>query len=380
MRRAVSVLSIGALVAVLWSGIAPAAGSPALTVPQISLAHDVFDRCFSVDDAARDTESPLGLFAFRVVTVDTPSLPGITVDLGAVSLAQLAAMAEPAPPTPDVSHPRYAPGLIRPAVEATTLSEPQSQTPNVGYYRQADPMPTIAPSSYRFDLPSRSGSSSLSFSPVLNPTTGFTAASLGTDDSGSLPQLGGNVSMPVRLGHVHLQTHADAGRARSDALAYNDTAMGGGATFDARLGKWKKLGVDVSSHYEHLTVDQQLLSGASLDGTSNMEVGLDHLPVFVPAYADISKHTVSAGLAVPVSRRMTASVQVDAQHLIGGYGTPGLANLDANNMIYGARLTYQLKGSSAISLSAKQYRYQDNLIPQNAFTQMSANLNFTVKF
>lgn len=380
MRRAGSVLSIGALVAALWSGIAVAAGSPALTVPRISLAHDVFVRCFSVDDAARSTESPLGRFAFRVTAVEAPSLPGITIDLGSVSLAQIAAMAEPAPPTPDASTPSYEPALIRPAVEATTLSEPRSETPSIGYYRQAGPMPTIAPSSYRFDLPSRSGSSALSFSPVLNPTTGFTASNVGTDDSGSLPQLDGNVSVPMRLGHVHLQTHADAGRARSDALAYNDTAMGGGATFDARLGKWKQLGVDVSSHYEHLTVDQQVFSGASLDGTSNMDVGLDHLPVFVPAYADISKHTVSAGLAVPVSRRMTASVQVDAQHLLGGYGTPGLANLDANNMIYGARLTYQLKGSSAISFSAKQYRYQDNLIPQNAFTQMSANLNFTVKF
>ncbi len=166
--------------------------------------------------------------------------------------------------------------------------------------------------------------------------------------------------------------------ARSDALAFKDTAYGGGATFDARIGK-QQLGLDLSSHTEHVTLNQPVFDSSSLSGQSNFELS-NNLPVFVPAYADINKQTLSAGVAVPVSRRLTASVQVDAQHLIGGYGTPGLTNLDANNMIYGARLTYQLKGTSAISFSANQFHYQDNLIPLNAFNQTSANLNFTVKF
>jgi hypothetical protein len=211
----------------------------------------------------------------------------------------------------------------------------------------------------------------------LTSATGFNAPEIGAGGQSFVPQTKADVSVPMRLGHVHLETHADAGEARSDSIAFKDTAYGGGATFDARIGK-QKLGLDLSGHSEHVTLNEPVFDSASLGG-SNFELS-NNLPVFVPAYADISKQTLSAGVAVPVSRRLTASVQVDAQHLFGGYGAPGLTNLDANNMNYGARLTYQLKGSSAISLSANQFHFQDNLIPLNAYSQTSANLNFTVKF
>jgi hypothetical protein len=109
--------------------------------------------------------------------------------------------------------------------------------------------------------------------------------------------------------------------------------------------------------------------------------------MLVPQYADVNRQTLSAGLAVPVVRNLTAGVQYDTQHLFGGYaltgnGLAGLSTLDARNDIYGAQLTFQLphSDSEAISLSAKQYRYQDDIIPSNAFTETSAGLNFTVKF
>jgi len=77
---------------------------------------------------------------------------------------------------------------------------------------------------------------------------------------------------------------------------------------------------------------------------------------------------------------LTLNVQAATEHLQGGFGAPGLANLDATNNVYGGKVTFQLPHSaSSISLSAKQYRYQDNLTP-NAYTQTNANLNFTVKF
>ncbi|HVA29104.1 MAG TPA: hypothetical protein VNF68_13055, partial [Candidatus Baltobacteraceae bacterium] len=79
--------------------------------------------------------------------------------------------------------------------------------------------------------------------------------------------------------------------------------------------------------------------------------------------------------------RLTGTFQVDSQHLLGGYGMPGLGNLDANNTVYGARVTFQLpKSASAISLSAQQLHYQDNIVPANAFVQTSANVDFTIKF
>jgi hypothetical protein len=381
MRRAVSVLLIGALVGVLWSTVVPASASPSLDAPAVSLSTELFNRCFGEPNTT--SESPLGAFAFNVSpTIVIAAQPNV-LTMPEMSLSHLASLIAtvPVPVTRDVATPSYvapvvrATGLEMPAITAPQVSSPG---PMMGYYQDAAPLPTVAPESLRFALPSRDADNALSFSPVLTPTTGFNASTIGADAKPAKPQLAANASVPMRLGHVHLETHAEAGQARSDALSFNDTAVGGGATFNARVGP-QKLSLDISSHAEHLTVDQPVFNGASFDGTSNVELE-NNLPVFVPAYADIAKHTLSAGVAVPVSRRLTASVSVDSQHLFGGYGVPGIANLDANNMIYGARLTYQLKGTSAISLSARQFHYQDNLIPLNAFNQTSANLNFTVKF
>jgi hypothetical protein len=384
MRRAVSVLSIGALVGALCSAVVPAFAYPTLETPTVSIASELFQRCFSEPNTS--SESPLGSFAFNVSPTIVIAAQDPVLAMPDISLPRLASMISTVPlPAVGgargvVAQPSYVAPVTRASSAQISLAAPQlaSPGPAIGYYQDVAPAPTVAPASLRFDLPSRDGSSSLSFSPVLTPTTGFTASSIGTDSKPAQPQIAANASVPMRLGHVHLETHADAGQTRADALSFNDTAYGGGATFNARVGP-QKLGVDISSHYEHLSLDQPVFNAASLDGRSNVELE-NNLPVFVPAYADISKQTLSAGVAVPVTRRLTASVQVDSQHLFGGYGVPGVTNLDANNMIYGARLTYQLRGSSAISLSAKQYHYQDNLIPLNAFNQTSANLNFTVKF
>lgn len=380
MRRAVSVLSIGALVGTLWSAVAPASAFPSLDVPTVSLSTELFNRCFSEPNTS--SESPLGAFAFNVSpTIVVAAQPDVLV-MPVLSLSHLASMIATVP-TPDaagVTMPASIAPAVRPSGEQLTLTTPQlaSPEPVVGYYQDAAPAPTVAPKSLRFDLPNSDENTSLSFSPVLSSASGFNAPPIGAGTQSALPQTNANVSVPVRLGHVHLETHADAGESRSDAIAFKDTAYGGGATFDARIGK-QKLGLDVSSHTEHVTVNEPVFDGSSLDGQSNFEL-TNNLPVFVPAYADINKQTLSAGLAVPVNRRLTASLQVNEQHLVGGYGVQGLTNLDANNMIYGARLTYQLKGTSAISLSANQFHFQDNLIPLNTFNQTSANLNFTVKF
>ncbi|MBV8637356.1 MAG: hypothetical protein JO322_04675 [Candidatus Eremiobacteraeota bacterium] len=381
MRRAVSVLSIGALVGALCSAVVPAFAYASLDAPTVSLSTELFNRCFSEPNTS--SESPLGAFAFNVPpTIVIAAQPNVLTMPG-ISLSRLASLITtvPAPTAPGIATPAYPAPAVHLGGEPTiTLTSPQlaSPQPAIGYYQDAAPAPTVAPKSVRFDLPNGDQSRSLSFSPVLSSSSGFNAPPIGAGSQASVPQTNADVSVPMRLGHVHLETHADAGEARSDALAFKDTAYGGGATFDARIGK-QKLGVDLSGHSEHLTVNQPVFDGASLDGQSNFEL-TNNLPVFVPAYADINKQTLSAGLAVPVNRRLTASVQVDAQHLVGGYGVQGLTNLDANNMIYGARLTYQLKGTSAISLSANQFHYQDNLIPLNTFNQTSANLNFTVKF
>jgi len=138
---------------------------------------------------------------------------------------------------------------------------------------------------------------------------------------------------------------------------------------NVRAGK-HNFGLDFSSDIEHLSLN-----------TPTFNVNDSDAQLFAPSFADVSRRTLGTALTVPLSRRLTGSLQFDTEHLLGGYGAPGLENLDANNTVLGARLTYQLpKSSSAISFSAKQFRYQDNLIPTNTFVQTSANVDFTVKF
>ena len=180
----------------------------------------------------------------------------------------------------------------------------------------------------------------------------------------------------MHLGKLQFSPHAEA--AQSDALQANTTngALGGGATLNVRAGA-RSLGVDLSSALEHVTLSAPQFSATNASAPS---LSGAQLPVFVPAYADVSAQTISTGVTVPVTQKLTASLQYDSQHLLGAYGVLGAANLDAYNTIYGAQLTYKLKGWSAISLSTRQYRFQDNLLPSNALTQINTNLNFTIKF
>ena len=48
---------------------------------------------------------------------------------------------------------------------------------------------------------------------------------------------------------------------------------------------------------------------------------------------------------------------------------------------YGGKLTFAIPhSSSSLSISACQYRYQDNIAPANTFHQTREDVNFTVKF
>jgi hypothetical protein len=69
------------------------------------------------------------------------------------------------------------------------------------------------------------------------------------------------------------------------------------------------------------------------------------------------------------------------QHLYGGYGLPGLVNLDAINNTYGGKLTFNVPDASkTLSISAYQDRFTDSLLPLNGSTQTREDVNFTVKF
>jgi hypothetical protein len=392
MRRWIGVSVCTALLAVLCPRIASATFVPALNVPPIDLRTQVVLRFFgetsdphagfiaSLGDSG--SESPLRGFALRVNQPVTSSGFAV-VDLPAASF-----MPANAPPAQSavslrISAPvtnAYAPPA--PSIPTVTVNQNiATPSPLTAFYRGSVQSGSTDQQGVHFDLSvgSQSGNSPLvTFSPVLTPTQNFTAGSSGPD-AVSLPQTQATVKVPVRVGKVRLETRFEGAQAEQPQLSLQDQAYGAGANFNVQAGK-TKLNVDLDSRYEHLTINDPNFQSSSFDPTSTLTLSND-LPLLVPAYADVSKRTLSAGLAVPVTHSLTASVQYDTQHLLGGYGLPGISNLDARNDIYGGKLTFALPHtSSAISLTAKQYRYQDNILPSNTFTQTTAGVDFTVKF
>jgi len=355
MRRWLCAMQVGALAAVLCSRVAvastPIDGS--FRPQSFDLTAQLFASCFgeSSDQQVAFVE-PLRGLAFYVTPAAAPAAATANVagDLPA--------------PTITIADPAFAAPLPAKQVSLAQLSS-QMRAPAVEYYESALPVPTDAPATHRFDLSSLQMNAS-----QLN---GFAATASATGAS-NLQTTG--TYMPMRVGKLQFAPHAEAGQ--SSALESNATngALGAGATLNVRAGA-RSLGLDLSSALEHVTLTspQYSTTSASAPALSGAQ-----LPVFVPAYADVSAQTISTGVTVPVSRKLTASLSYDTQHLLGAYGVPGATNLDANNTIYGAQLTYNLKGSSLISLSTRQYHFQDNLLPSNALTQINTNLNFTIKF
>lgn len=375
MRRIVAGLLFGALAFACCPKPGAASLAPALRVPIIDLRSQILLQLYgetgdsamtlaaSFGDAV--SESPLRRFAFRLAPPDIPqfelpavaSLPAAHLDLSRYVTATFEPTAAP-----------VLAASAAPSASPSALSYDASPAPAFGLYRGEAAQPTSAPGNVRFQLSSPSGSpNASSYAPAapMPDTLGQSAATA-------------TVNVPVRVGPVNFQGRVEGGSSFANDSSLKSNAYGAGANFNVQAGK-RAVNVDVASRFEHVTRNDTPLT-QSVDGASSWQLSNDNLPILVPAFADVSKHTLSAGLAVPVSRRLTAGVQYDTQHLLGGYGAPGLNNLDANNTVYGAKLTYQLHSGSAITFSAKQYRYQDNLLPTNTFLTTREDVNLTVKF
>ena len=355
MRRWLCAVQTGVLLAVLLPGVAIASTSAndGAFMPQpIDLSAQLFARCFDElpGSSAVAFDAPIRGLAFSV----KPAAPSAAVHVAATAL--------PAPAT-TVGDASFAAPLPVKQVSLGELST-QPRVPAVEYYESALPVPTDAPATRRFDLTSLQ----------LNQAqlSSFAASALA---AGANNVEASGTYVPMRLGRVQFAPHAEAAQS---ALQSNSTngAVGAGATLNLRAGA-RNIGLDLSSALEHTTLAAPQFSAANTGAPS---LSGAQLPVFVPAYADVNAQTISTGVTVPVTKKLTASLQYDTQHLLGAYGVPGAMNLDANNTIYGAQLTYNLKNWSAISLSTRQYRFQDNLLPSNALTQINTNLNFTIKF
>jgi hypothetical protein len=242
-------------------------------------------------------------------------------------------------------------------------------------YQPVAPVTLVSPQSATFSLgplvrgapPAVAVSSALAFGENSN-----LPGSAGT--SGAIPSA-------LKLGPLKFTTSLESASVTAPSVGLNDNAYGAGANLDVRAGA-RTLTFGLSSNYERLTRnDASGVTPAALGTGSSWQLPGADAPLAVPNYADLSKFSVGAGVAVPVVHGVTLNLDYAADRMFGGYGLPGLANLDSFDNSYGGKLTFQIPHSSSeLSISARQLRYQDSLIPANASTETREDVNLTVKF
>jgi hypothetical protein len=242
-----------------------------------------------------------------------------------------------------------------------------------GKYQPVDPVSVTSPQP-----------GALSFGPFPHVGPGLAQPASAFNASEALPGAAGStVTVPstLRVGPVQFTTRVEGASLQESQVALHDSAYGAGANFDVRAGR-RNVNVDVTSSYEHLLHDDATaFSAPALGASSSWQLPGSTVPLAVPNFADMSKLSVGAALAVPVVDGLTLNLNYAAARMFGGYGMPGLANLDATNNSYGGRLTFAIPHSTGtLSISAGQTRYQDNILPANTSTQTHEDVNFTVKF
>jgi hypothetical protein len=398
VRRLVGVIATAALAAALIFGVAAASSLAPGDGPAFDLRAQLMLRLFgeSSDTRAslaaafgdRASESPL-----RDLALGAPN-PDETTPLAPQALTATFALPRSGRSAPAPADSAFALGqaarnrlfeadrFVAPlqtngdttpgVADASRLSSVQTFT--VGQYQPVAPVTPVSPQSVAFSFaPVTLGASSGLPERLALAFGGSTAVPAGAAGSSAY------VPTAVHLGPLQFTTRLESASLAAPTLSLNDNAYGAGANFNVRAGA-RNVNVDLSSNYERLTRND-VTGSSSAVGTSSWLLPSASAPLLVPNYADLSKVSVGAALAVPVVNGLTLNLNYAADRMFGGYGAPGLANLDATDNSYGGQLTFQIPhSSSTLSISARQLRYQDNLIPANTSTQTREDVNFTVKF
>ncbi|MBV9233849.1 MAG: hypothetical protein JO030_07390 [Candidatus Eremiobacteraeota bacterium] len=249
-----------------------------------------------------------------------------------------------------------------PPSAATTLSETIAPSALLTEtYQPVAPAPNISPAP-----------GTLAFGDAAQGLTTLRSVSA-TPAFGTTPQL--------QLGNVRFHGEVTNNTSGSPQLSLGDTKYGAAADFDVRAGS-RNLAVNIGTHYEHLARNDPSGFAASTADPTTWQLPNANAPLVIPNYANMSRVSVGAGLAVPLVHGLTLNLNYDTGHLFGGYGLPGLMNLDAVNNSYGGRLTFDIPGSSSksLSISAYQDRFTGTGVPSSGSTQLREDVNFTVKF
>ncbi len=167
-----------------------------------------------------------------------------------------------------------------------------------------------------------------------------------------------------------------------------DDRISAGTTFNVRA--WgRPIALNLGASYDRLTrTDRNAFTPLTPSGLLQSGDGatLSALPDAGPIslnsnFVDVTRRSLDAHAAVPLTRQVTLNLQYNAQYYAGSYATLGAQSVDQRNDAYLGNITYTIpRTSSAIVFSAKQYRYWDAFVPTYNLTQNRADLNFTVKF
>jgi len=358
VRRVVHNVTAAALVVASSFAVAaasislPPGGSPdlgsALMLRLFGETSD-FNASFAASQGDRSSESPL-----RDLALGVKHDPGSPIASGVAS-----AFSQDRLTLNDLgaAQPRFSPAA---RLDAATFVSPT--TLFTAAYQPVAPAPSISPEpgTLAFGAPVAAPSGALTIAPA-DSTLVHPAA--------------------TQLGAVHFESHDEgASQATTPQLSLRDTSYDAGANFDVRAGK-RSLNVNLSSEYEQLAHgDSEGFSSLPLSSAGSWQIP-GGMPLAVSNNSDLNRFSVGAGVAVPVVRGLTLNLNYDAQRLYGGYGLPGLMNLDTINNSYGGKLTFNLPDrASSLSISAYQNRFQDSLLQINGSTQTREDVNFTVKF
>ncbi len=310
---------------------------------------------FSAESGNRVSESPLRDLALQLSPPEQP--PSFATELAATSLLRSSAGSIPMTGSglSDLAG-AFDSGLVsdvRFAPPAQSREDVVRLAPLTAAYQPVPPLPSISPGpgTLAFDSSSAAAVQPAAFAPAA-----------------------------AQVGNVQFLGHAEGSSIETPGLALHDNSSTAGANFLVRAGK-RDLNFDVTTQYEHLIRNDSNSFTAAPNATSQWQLPNADAPLAIPSYSDLNRVSLGAGVNVPVFRGLTLNLNYGIEHLYGGYGLPGLMNLDTMNNSYGGKLTFDIPDASkTLSISAYQDRFSDSVLPLNGSTQTHEDVNFTVKF